>query len=105
MSELRIVLTTIGDSTAAKKLARKLVQEGLAACVNIVPGLLSIYEWEDKIEEESECLLMIKTVTGQVRQLQDVLQQLHPYELPEFVVLEAADASREYLGWVIGQTS
>jgi periplasmic divalent cation tolerance protein len=103
MNELRIIYTTIDDSIKAKKLAKDLIKGGLVACVNIIPGMISVYEWEGRVEEESECLLIIKTLASKVNDLQTKLLELHHYELPEFIVLNPADVSRDYHSWIIGQ--
>jgi periplasmic divalent cation tolerance protein len=104
MSELRVVLTTTADRESALELARPLVAEGLAACVTLLPGCLSVYEWKGTVEEEPECLLLIKTRAGRLRQLEQALRERHPYELPEMIALEPAQVERGYLAWVLDQT-
>jgi periplasmic divalent cation tolerance protein len=98
-STVSIVLTTLGADADAAALARTLVEERLAACVNVLPPMTSIYRWQGKLEQDSEQQLVIKTSPDRVAALQARLRQLHPYELPEFLVLDAS-ASDAYLAWV-----
>lgn len=98
---MRIVLTTVDDTDRATALARSLVEEQLAACVNIVPGIRSIYLWHNEIEDEAELLLVIKTTAGLVDALRSRLADLHPYEVPEIVVIEPESVSIPYLNWVM----
>jgi periplasmic divalent cation tolerance protein len=99
-SEIAIVLTTIGADADAAALARTLVEERLAACVNVLPVMTSVYRWKGTIEQDREQQLVIKTTRGAVEALETRLRALHPYELPELLVLHAADASRAYRAWV-----
>jgi periplasmic divalent cation tolerance protein len=103
MSELRIVLSSIEDKKTGLGLAHQLVDEGLVACVNLVPGCTSVYKWKDKVEEEGETLMVMKTTKSRLRELEKRFHALHPYELPEFVVFESAQASRDYMAWVMEQ--
>jgi periplasmic divalent cation tolerance protein len=96
---LVIALTTIDSLEKAENLAHTLVEERLAACVNIIPSLRSVYRWQGKVQEESECLLVLKTTSDKTTSLQDRLVALHPYDTPEFVVLEATHVSEKYLQW------
>jgi periplasmic divalent cation tolerance protein len=98
-SEAVLVLTTLGTEADATALARTLVEERLAACVNVLPVMTSIYRWKGSVEQEHEQQLLIKTTAGRVEALAARLRQLHPYELPEFIVLDAA-ASAAYGQWV-----
>lgn len=98
-NDIAIVLTTIGADPDAAVLAKTLVTERLAACVNVLPPMSSVYRWKGKVEEGREHQLVIKTRRGLVERLQARLRELHPYELPEFIVLDAA-ASAGYLSWV-----
>jgi periplasmic divalent cation tolerance protein len=97
--KIAIVLTTIGADTDAAELGRTLVEEGLAACVNVLPPMTSIYRWKGKVEEEHERQLLMKTTPARVEALEKRLRDLHPYELPEFIVLDAT-ASAAYGHWV-----
>ena len=94
-----IVLTTLGADADATAIARTLVDERLAACVNILPVMTSVYRWQGKVEQDREQQVVIKTSSDRVAALQARLRQLHPYELPEFLVLDAS-GSEAYLAWV-----
>ncbi len=102
MSEaaFRIVLTTTGTPESAQRIARALVERRLAACVNIIPAVTSIYHWRGAVESASELLLVIKTEEDQLQQLEVALRELHSYELPEFLVLPVAAGSKSYLEWI-----
>jgi periplasmic divalent cation tolerance protein len=95
-----LVLTTIGAETDAAALAQTLVEERLAACVNILPVMTSVYRWKDAVEQDREQQLAIKTSADRLPALETRLRQLHPYELPEFLVLPSAGGSPAYLDWV-----
>ena len=94
-----IVLTTLGAATDAAAFARMLVSDRLAACVNVMPPMTSVYRWKGAIEEESEQQLVIKTTRDRVAALEARFHELHPYEVAEFVVL-SAEASASYLEWL-----
>jgi periplasmic divalent cation tolerance protein len=98
-STVSIVLTTVGADADAAAIARTLIDERLAACVNILPAMTSVYRWQGKVEQDREQQLVIKTASDRVAALQARLRQLHPYELPEFLVLDAT-GSDAYLAWV-----
>ena len=95
-----IVLTTLGAEADAPALARTLVEERLAACVNILPVMVSVYRWKGSVEQARERQLLIKTTPDRLAALEHRLRQLHPYELPEFVVLRPSGGSEAYLRWV-----
>jgi periplasmic divalent cation tolerance protein len=98
---IAIVLTTIGADADAAALARTLVEERLAACINVLPPMTSVYRWNGAVEQEREQQLVIKTTRAVVPQLEARLRALHPYELPEFLVVGAADeTSPAYRAWV-----
>ena len=94
-----IVLTTVAASTDAAAFARVLVSDRLAACVNVLPPMTSLYRWKGAIEEDSERQLVIKTTSDRVAAIEARFQELHPYELPEFIVL-SAEASASYVEWL-----
>jgi periplasmic divalent cation tolerance protein len=96
-----IVLTTVGAEFDARPLARELVEQRLAACVNIVSGVTSIYRWQGGVEEEGEQILVIKTVDANVDSLRDALLVQHPYDVPEFIVLPIASTSEAYGAWLV----
>jgi periplasmic divalent cation tolerance protein len=95
-----LVLTTLGASADAAAFARALVEERLAACVNILPEVTSVYRWKNAVEQDREQLLVIKTTRDRLDALQARLHQLHPYEVPECLVIPAVGGSAAYLGWV-----
>lgn len=99
MTDLVLVLTTMPDDDQAEAVARTLVDEQLAACVNVGAALTSVYRWRGAVEQARERPLLIKTRAALLAQLEQRLTALHPYELPEFVVLDAA-ASGAYAAWV-----
>jgi periplasmic divalent cation tolerance protein len=96
----QIVLTTCPDATSAERIARALVEEGLAACVNILPPMRSIYRWKGKIEDATEQLLVIKSAVARFPAIRDRLRALHPYELPEIISVPIVDGLPEYLAWL-----
>lgn len=96
---IAIVLTTVGRDFDAVAIARILVEEQLAACVNVLPVMTSVYQWKGKVEQDREQQLVIKTTTSGVEKLAARLRALHPYDLPEFLVLRGS-ASEAYGRWV-----
>ena len=99
-AEHSLVLTTCPNEAAARELAEALLGERLAACINIVPGLRSIYRWKGRIEEGGEVLLLIKTVKACFPQLEQRIRASHPYELPEVIALDLTAGSAAYLAWI-----
>jgi periplasmic divalent cation tolerance protein len=100
MSELVMALTTLPADFDATALAQDLVGSGLAACVNILPGVRSVYTWEGVPQVDQEQQLFLKTTTDQVDALWEELKKRHPYEVPEFLVLPVIDGNEDYLRWV-----
>ena len=98
------VLITAPDEETARRIARALVEERLAACVNLLPGVRSIYRWQGAVEEAAEVLLIAKTHAERVAALAARVRALHPYELPEVVVLPVSDGSDAYLRWVVAES-
>jgi periplasmic divalent cation tolerance protein len=98
-----VVLSAIGTQPDAEKVARALVDERLAACVNIVPGVVSIYRWKGNVEQEPELMLVIKTLAAQLDAVTARLVELHPYELPEVVVIPIGGGHKPYLDWLAEQ--
>jgi periplasmic divalent cation tolerance protein len=94
-----VVLTTLGADADAAALARTLVDEHLAACVNVLPAMTSVYRWKGAVEQDREQQLVIKTAPAQLPALEARVRELHPYELPEFLVLSAS-GSKAYLDWI-----
>ena len=100
-----IVLTTVGADTDASALARTLVGERLAACVNVLPPMTSVYRWQGKVETDREQQVIIKTTEARLPALEARVRELHAYDLPEFLVIEAAAGSDAYLHWVTESVS
>ena len=105
MTNARIVLTTVGLKEAAEKLALHLVERRLAACVNIVGPIRSVYRWKEKVLNEQEFLLLIKTTGEHAAQLRSAFKELHPYELPECVEVGVQGGSEDYLAWLAAEVS
>ena len=105
MSNACIVLTTAGSQEEARKIAHALVERRLAACVNIVPQIESVYRWQAKIETATEWLLLIKTQAESFERVRAAVKELHSYDLPECVMLEVAAGSQEYLDWIAENTT
>jgi periplasmic divalent cation tolerance protein len=105
MTNVVLVLTTVPDGELGDAMARKLVEERLAACVNVMPPMTSFYRWQGALEREVERQIVIKTTAERVPAVQARVAELHPYELPEFVVLAVADGSTGYMAWVGSQTT
>ena len=99
-AEYVIVLTTLPGDFEIRTFAKTLVEERLAACVNLLPPMDSVYRWEGQVEQETERQMIIKTSRDRVIALWDRIRELHPYETPEFVVLSIQDGSDAYLRWI-----
>src|SRR6185436_17252712 len=95
-----VVLSTVARPEDGERIARELVERGLAACVNVVPGLVSIYRWKGKVEREDERLLVIKTRGERFEALREALVSLHPYEVPELIAVRVEDGHPAYLQWL-----
>jgi periplasmic divalent cation tolerance protein len=100
MTNKRLVLTTAASLEESKKIARQLVDRRLAACVNIIPKVESVYRWEGKVEEAEEFLLLVKTTEDARPRVQEAIQQLHSYDLPECIALSIDEGSPAYLKWM-----
>lgn len=98
--EFLVVLTTCPTAEVAADLARALVEQGHAACVNVLPAVRSIYRWQGQVQSDDEILLLIKTTAGRFRALRDALVARHPYDVPEVVALRVADGHHPYLDWL-----
>jgi periplasmic divalent cation tolerance protein len=99
-----LVLSTAANAEEGERLARVLVEEQLAACVNVVPGVRSVYRWRGAVQADAEALLLIKTVRERFDALRQRVRELHSYELPELVCLEPSGGDAEYLSWVVAST-
>lgn len=104
MTPYSVVLVTVPDEKTADRIAHDLVEKRLAACVSRVPGVLSRYRWEGKIENDSELLLIVKTRTALFGELAQAVKELHPYTVPEIVALPIADGHAPYLAWLGANT-
>lgn len=100
MTDKIVVLATCGSAEEARKIARALVESRLAACVNILAGIESVYRWKGAVEEASECLLIVKSTRGLFDRLQAAIREVHSYELPEIVALPIVDGFEPYLSWI-----
>ena len=105
MSRRVVALSTVGSAEDAERLARALVERRLAACVNVVPGVVSHYRWRGALQRDAEHLLVIKTRAGRLGALRAAFSELHPYELPELVALGIAGGSDAYLRWLDAETA
>ena len=98
-------MMTAGSVENAEAIARALVSERIAACVNVLPGVRSTYCWEGKVAVDSECLLLVKTVRGRFAALEARVKSLHTYELPEVIALDVAAGAKAYLEWLCAAVS
>ena len=100
----RLVLCTCPDEATASRLARTLVDERLAACVNVIGGIASTYRWQTTVQTDDETLLLIKTTADRLDAMQARLIELHPYEVPELLAIEPVAGSAPYLAWLDRET-
>ena len=105
MSETLLVIVNCPDEEAANALALAAVEARLAACVNILPGLTSVYRWDDAVQTADETLLLVKTGRSCYAALEETLRAIHPYELPEIVALPVEQGLKGYLDWIRQCTS
>jgi periplasmic divalent cation tolerance protein len=100
----RVVLVTCGSIAEARRIGRSVVERKLAACANIVPSVEAIYWWKGKIESAREVLMILKTSTARLPELEREVKRLHSYGIPEFIAVPIAAGSKEYLQWIGGNT-
>jgi periplasmic divalent cation tolerance protein len=100
MTDVRVVLTTAGSTEEARRIAYELVERRLAACVNVVTKLDSIYLWKGKVQEAEEYLLVIKTTKDLFPRVRDAIKEMHSYEVPEVISLAVEDGTEEYFKWI-----
>ena len=100
MAEEIVVFVTTGSESEAKTISYKLVQDGLVACVNIIPTVQSIFQWEGRVTEEQECLLILKTTVNAFRAVEAAVKAHHSYSVPEIIALPIQMGSSEYLSWI-----
>lgn len=99
----RVVLITAPDRGTAESIARGLVERRLAACVNLVPGIVSVYRWEGQVQQDDELLLIVKTRVDRVSALEDYVRAAHPYDVPELVSLAPERVEARYLAWLCAE--
>lgn len=99
-----MILTNLPDLTTAQVLARELVESRLAACVNVLPGIHSIYRWEGAVEEAHEVTLLIKSTSTRYDDIEAVITRVHPYDMPEIIAFPISAGLPAYLGWIAAET-
>lgn len=104
-NNILIAFSTCGDYSEGRGLAEEMVESGLAACVNVIPKITSVYRWQGQIESDDECLMIIKTSEGSMPALREWILRRHSYELPELVAVPVSDGLPAYFRWVSDQTS
>jgi periplasmic divalent cation tolerance protein len=103
--ELLLAFSTAPDKATAERIAEVLVEEGLVACVNLVPGLLSVYRWQGAVQREGEVLLVMKTQAPRMPRLKERLSAVHPYEVPELIAIPVRDGLEAYCRWVAEEST
>ena len=101
MTEAMVVFVTAPSAEKAAEIARTLVEEKLAACGNVIPGIRSIYRWEGKICDDAEALLVLKVAAKRLQELSDRIVALHPYQLPEVVATRIEGGNERYIDWIV----
>jgi len=104
MSEYVVILVTAASAEQGRRMGRALVEERLAACANVIPGLISIFRWQERVQEEAEVLVVIKSRADLFPALERRVRELHDYEVPEILALPVEQGSRPYLDWLRDQT-
>ena len=104
MNDLRVVFVTVSSEEEGMKIARSLVARKLAACVNIVPGVRSVYRWKGEVKDDKELLLVVKTREGHLAHVVQAVKELHSYTVPETIALPILGGSEAYLGWLREET-
>lgn len=104
MQQVLIVLTNMPDTASASAMARMLVGQRLAACVNVLPGVRSIYQWQGVVEEAAEVTLLIKTTHERYIELENAIRSAHTYDVPEIIALPLVAGLPKYLEWVVSET-
>lgn len=102
MHELRLVLCTFPDAAAARQIGTVLVEKQLTACVNLIPGVESVFRWQGKVESAAEVLAVFKTSAAVFPDFERELTKLHPYEVPEIIAIEPTAVTENYVGWLLG---
>ncbi|HHJ52695.1 MAG TPA: divalent-cation tolerance protein CutA [Caldithrix abyssi] len=99
-SDYQVVLCTVPDREIGKKIATYLIEQKLAACCNIVPGVFSVYRWKGQMEQDNEEMLIIKSMPKVFPRLEKAIRQLHPYDVPEIIAIPVANGANDYLDWM-----
>lgn len=105
MTQAILIITNVPDSAVAGKISRQLVENRLAACVNVLPPVNSVYHWQGAVEEATEITLLIKTTQNQYSKVEQKIVELHPYDVPEVIALPIVNGLPSYLGWIASETS
>jgi periplasmic divalent cation tolerance protein len=98
-----IIISTVADQATAELIARRVLQQRLAACINIIPGVTSIYRWQGEIEKSSELILLIKSRADHIDAITETIRSLHPYQLPEIIALPLTAGLPAYFDWIDNQ--
>jgi periplasmic divalent cation tolerance protein len=101
--EIQVIFCTVPDTTTGERIARYLLEQRLAACVNLIAGIRSFYRWQGQIESGEEVLLKIKAARADYARLETAIRSQHPYELPEIIAVSVSNGFTEYLDWVLAQ--
>jgi len=104
MSDIVLILTTWPDKIDAQKAAKNWLNKKLVACVNILPKMLSMYEWDGEIQTENEYQILVKTTSIRIKELKQSILESHPYECPEILILPVTGGYEDYLNWITGNT-
>jgi periplasmic divalent cation tolerance protein len=104
-AEMIVVYTTLANESDARKLGAGLVEERLAACVNIIPGMVSIYSWQDAIETANEVVMLVKAAKSLEKVVLETMAQRHPYTVPALIVFEPDNVASSFLEWICNQTA
>lgn len=105
MQDVLLVLTNVPDQQSALDLAKELVNRRVAACVNCLPAVQSVYRWQDEIEQATEVTVFIKTSRERYGELEKAVREVHPYEVPEIIAIPVEAGLPAYLAWIAGETS
>ncbi len=103
MSDIRLILCTFPSAEEARQIGTTLVEKQLAACVNLIPGVESVYRWQGRVETATETLAILKTSSAAADELSAALTELHPYDVPEIVMLDPAGVNDSYRNWLLGE--
>jgi periplasmic divalent cation tolerance protein len=105
VSDAVLLLTTVPSPEVGERIGRALVEAGLAACVNVLPPMVSIYRWKGEVQQDAECQLVVKTVRARVDAVHSEIVEHHPYDLPEILVVPVEGGDPAYLAWVASESS